>query len=109
MKFFSKNSIDYLNKVKIKEGREIEGIILLRLISGTVVLELIHYICGFLQIRLDKYLISMLSSHILFSAPLFYLIDDVFKTENLILSLTSGAILVIGIPFLYKYRNRYLA
>ncbi len=108
LKFGGQTAVEKLSEVKIVKGKEIEGLIVLRVISGGFILELIHYIAGILNIRFDKYIIAMLISQVITGIPLFYLMGNILDNSNLIVSGVSIVILIIGLPLLYKYKNRYL-
>jgi len=93
-----------VEKIKIKKGREIEGLILLRIFIGFTVLEMIHYAAGLLKIDFKKYTIAMLVSHVLVQVPIYYLFGGAISSGSwtyLILFISIGAI------FLYKNKGRY--
>jgi len=108
LKFMGQTAVDKLDEIKITKGREIEGLIVLRVISGSFVLELIHYVAGILKISFDKYLIAMVISQIITGIPLFYLMGNILDDSNLIVMAVSVVILIIGMPLLYKLKDRYL-
>lgn len=107
-KFFDENVIKNLKKIKVKKKREIEMVIVLRILTGSIFLEAICYSAGLIGIRYKNFLIGSIASHMIVGIPVYALTENVIeslKTGNLILSLISLSIILV---ILYKIRGRYL-
>ena len=103
-KILDKNTVEKLAKVKIKQGREIESVVVLRLLTGATLIEAVNYGAGLLKIPYHKYLIGFSISHPLFGIPTFLLVRNIIKNENLVLTVLLAMICFAGI---YVLRNRY--
>ncbi len=93
-----------VEKIKIKKGKEIEGIVFARIFFGTTLLEVIHYACGIFKIDFKKYLVGLIISQLVVGIPIFYFFSDVIMEGNIWLAIVP---LVIALPLFYKYRTRY--
>ena len=102
-KMFGESWALKVEKIKIKKGKEIESLAVIRILSGSVVLEAIHYAAGILKIDFKKYLFAMIVTQITLGIPLFYLTSVVTKGNFL----WTAIALAIFIPILYKLRGRY--
>lgn len=107
-KFFDQNIIENLKKIKVKKKREIEMVIVLRILTGSIFLEAICYGAGLMGIQYKNFLIGSVVSHMVVGIPVYALTENVIenlKTGNLVLSLISLSIILV---ILYKIRGRYL-
>lgn len=104
-KFIGQGILNQIHKIKIKEGKEIEGLIMIRIMIGAVAMEAIHYAAGLLKINFWKYLYAMVVSHAMMGIPIYYLIELLIETRSIFLIMFVPIVLL---PFLYKFRKRYL-
>jgi len=103
-KLFDESVVRKIQKVKVKENKEIETVFLYRLFLGMSLLEGVYYSAGFLRITFRNFLIGAALSHIAIGVPTFYFIRSVFDTKNIIFTVV---LLVIGIPIIYLLRKRH--
>jgi len=103
-KILDKNTVESLNQVKIKKGREIEGVIVLRVLTGATLVEAVNYGAGLLKVPYNKFLIGFLISHPLFGIPTFYLVKNIIQNVNLPVTVLLAT---AGIASIYLLRNRY--
>lgn len=103
-KILDKNTVEKLGKVKIKKGREVESVIVLRVLTGATLVEAVNYGAGLLRIPYNKFLIGFIISHPLFGIPTFYLVRNIIQNENLLITVILAILCIAGI---YLIRNRY--
>lgn len=103
-KIFDEETIANIKKIKIKPGREIESVFVLRVLIGGVVLEAVYYGAGLLKIPFTKFLIGALLSHVILGLPTFLLSEAIFQGRNILVSVVMGA---IAIFLVYKLKGRY--
>ena len=103
-KILDKNTANNLNKIKIKEGKEIESVIVLRILTGATLVEAVNYGAGLLKIPYNKFVIGFLISHPLLGIPMFYFVNNIIKQENILVTI---ALAIIGIFGVYLLRGRY--
>lgn len=103
-KILDKNTVENLSKVKIKKGREVESVIVLRVLTGATLVEAVNYGAGLLRIPYNKFLIGFLISHPLYGIPTFYFVRNIIQNENILITLILAILCIAGI---YLFRNRY--
>lgn len=99
-------SAERVKSIKIKEGREIESILILRLLMGAVILEFIHYAAGILDIKFRKYFMALIISQVVIGVPMFYFFDVIVTGE---FKLAFAMLVILAIPLLYLSRKRYIS
>ena len=104
-KFFGDLIAEKISLIKIKKGKEIEGLIVSRLLTGATVVEAIHYAAGLFKINFVKYTIAMVISHLIIGIPLYWIFGGVLGTK---LTFYVVPILAFALYLLYKMRGRYL-
>ncbi len=104
-KFFGEKIADKIGLIKIKNGKEIEGLIVSRILAGATVVEAIHYAAGLFKIDFAKYTIAMLVSHLIIGLPVYWIFGGVLGTT---LTLFMVPVLILALIILYKMRGRYL-
>lgn len=92
------------SRLKIKEGKEMEAIIVLRVIGAAVLVEAVSFGSGMLKIDFRKFLIATFISHLIVVLPAFYIYSRIYQIQN---SQFLAAILLLSIPLLWKLKNRY--
>lgn len=103
-KLLSEDAVQKIDRLKVKKGREIEGVIVLRVLLGTTIIEAVSYGAGLLKIPYRKFLIGFLISHPLLGIPTFLFASNIIAGENVFL---TGILLVASLATLYLLRNRY--
>lgn len=103
-KILAHETVDRINNLRVKKGREIEGVIVLRFLMGTTLVEAVNYGAGLLKVPYSKFLIGILISHPLFGAPTFYFVNNILEKTNLV---TTFILIVTSLIALYLLRNRY--
>lgn len=102
-KVFDESTVQRFRSVKIKPGREVESVFVLRILGGMVV-EIVAYGSGLLGIHFKSFLIGSLFSHMLIGIPSYYLANNIFSTQNIFFSF---GVLVLSILLLWKIKGRY--
>jgi uncharacterized membrane protein YdjX (TVP38/TMEM64 family) len=103
-KILEKSTVEKLSKVRIKKGKEIEGVIVLRVLTGATLIEAVNYGAGLLKVPYKKFLAGFLISHPLLGIPTFYVVRNVLEQQNL---LATVVFIGLSIGLLYILRNRY--
>jgi uncharacterized membrane protein YdjX (TVP38/TMEM64 family) len=102
--FIGPNALSKIKRIKIKKGREIEGIVVTKVLLGATLLELIHYVAGMLKIDFAKYLIGITVSHLIIGIPMFYLFSNIMQGTNTLVTVVS---IIVAVPLFIKLRGRY--
>lgn len=103
-KIFDPQTLEKIQKLKIKPDREIESIFVMRILLGMTILEAVYYGGGFLGVRFKNFLLGAGLSHIVVGIPTFLIGQAVFQGKNLLYSILLA---VLSIFILYKIKGRY--
>lgn len=103
-RLFDKDVIDKLLKYKIKKGKEIEAIIVLRILTGTIIVEAVCYGAGIIGVSFRANLIGTIVSHLVVGLPLYRFAALAIEGQNLLLSAVIG---VVSLVILYRLKGRY--
>lgn len=105
-KLFDQATIDRIQKIKVKENKQTELVIVLRVFTGSVFMEAITYGAGLLKIRYSSFLVGSIISHAIVGVPVYYFAKEALvNPQSIILSLA----LLVGVVFiLFKVKGRYL-
>ena len=101
-KLFDKPTVAKAKKIKIQKNKELEAMIVLNTLYGTVS-EVISYSAGLLGVRLRTFAFASLTVGII-NIPIFYLAEVVLKGQSLLLAAT---IIALTFVFFYKLKGRY--
>lgn len=101
---FDEQLIKHIDRIKIHEGKEIEGLVVLRIFIHSIS-EIVSYGAGVLGIEYKKYLISTILAMIVF-IPMFYFFEQILSGKNLVFNILLT--LITGSIFVY-YKDRYFA
>lgn len=104
LKVFDQSVVDKVKKIKIKQGKEIEAVFVYKVLFGFTIIEAIYYGAGLLKINFRKFFIGAVLSNLAVGIPIFYLVQNVFNKENIVLAVGS---LLIAIPIFFKFKSRY--
>lgn len=104
-KFFGDAIAEKVGLIKIKKGKEIEGLIVSRILTGATIVEAIHYAAGLFKIDFWKYTTAMVISHLMIGIPTYWIFGGVFGTT---ITLYLIPVLALALYILYKMRGRYL-
>ena len=102
-KVLDHKTIEKIDKIRVKPGREFEAIFLFRVFGGTVV-EIVVYAAGLLKVPFKKFLVASIFSHMVTGIPLFFFADAALKRENLYINIV---LLTIAVILFMKLRKRY--
>ncbi len=103
-KIFGKNIAIKIKTIKIKKGKEIEAIIMYKLLLGGVILEAICYGAGVLKINFKIFLIGSILAHIFIGIPSFYFTHNLLLGKNIISTIAVASLALI---VLFKTKGRY--
>ena len=104
-KIFDRKTIEKVKKLKIRESRQIEAVITLRFVTGSIASEVLNYGSGILKIKFKYFFIGTIIAHPVFGIPIFYFAGSIIHGKNLLLMI---ALALFSIFVLYKIRGRYL-
>lgn len=104
LKVFDGPTVGRITKMKVKSGKEIEGVFIMRILTGSVIVEAVCYGAGLLKVPYPKFLVGSIAAHLLVGIPSFYLAGSFFLSKNLLVSATT---LIVSIALLYKLKGRY--
>lgn len=103
-KLFDSQVVEKIKTIRVKPGREIESVIVMRILLGGIIIEAIYYGAGLLGIRFKNFMIGTSVSHIILGIPTFLIGSSIFQAQNLLISITLG---VTAILIIYKVKGRY--
>lgn len=103
-KVFDDEIINKIEHLKVKKEKELEAIIVWRLLAGGTVIEAIYYGAGFLKVGLTNFFLGIVISHLLIGIPSFYIGSAILSSENII---ANVIVFTVAIAILYKIRGRY--
>lgn len=104
LKILGEDITKKIEKIKIKKSREIEGIFVYRVALGSTILEAVYYGAGFLKVGFKNFLIGSILSHVAVGIPLFFLTNNIFNGQNIVLTIL---LTVVGILFVLFTKARY--
>src|SRR3989344_4538365 len=84
---FDKKVVNKIKKFKVRKNHEIEAVIILRILLGTTIVELVSYGSGLLGIRLNRFIVGALVSHMIVGIPTFYLDSNILGGRNILLNI----------------------
>ena len=103
-KFFDKNVIDKIKNLKIKKDRELEALLVYRVLFGFTIIEAIYYGAGLLKVGFKNFFVAAVISHLAIGIPTFYFLNNVFSGGSVVVAAVS---LMIAIPFFLRFKSRY--
>ena len=103
-KFFDDELLAKLKRIKIHHQREIEGVFILKILTGGSLSDALCYAFGLLHITYRHFLVGSVLAHLVFGIPAFYLSSNILNVRNIFLNLI---LLTISLGLLYKIRHRY--
>ncbi len=102
-KLFDENIVQKFRKIKIKKDKELETIIVIRILGANVV-EIISYGAGLLKIDFPKFLFATIVSHMAVGIPIYYFANNIFSTSNIFTTVIFSA---LGFFVIWKLKGRY--
>lgn len=104
-KLFDSSIIERINKIKVKNNRQTELVIVLRVFTGSIFMEAITYGAGILKLRYSSFLVGSVVSHVVVGVPTYYFAEQaLISPTNLV---GSGIVLILVFYVLYKVKGRY--
>lgn len=103
-KLFDKAFLEKIKKVKIKETKQLEAMVILRI----VFMEGILYTAGILKVRLTSFIIGSTLGHIISALPVFLLAEGLITTSNATATVLKSLVYISLLVFILMYRKRYL-
>ena len=94
-----------IKKTNIRKDKQIESMIVLRVLTGGTIIEAVNYAAPILNVRFDKFLIGTVISHPIFGIPVFFTAGTILTGGNI---LYGVPLLILLLLVLYKFRGRYL-
>jgi len=102
--FVTTNVLNKIKKTKIRENKEIEAVIAMRILGGTTIIEAINYGAGLLNISIKSFAIGFIVSHPLTGIPVFYFANNIFSGNNTSISIIVA---ILSLAAIYKLKGRY--
>ena len=104
LKLFDKSTMERITRMRVKTGKEVESVFVLRILTGGTLIEAVCYGAGLLHIPYFKFLIGSALSHLTIGVPHFYLARSIFESKNVVISIVG---IIASIIVLYKIKGRY--
>lgn len=102
-KILDNSAVDKIRSMKIKKGKELETVFMLRVLGGTV-MELVSYACGVLKVKFVFFILVSIASHLAIGIPTYYLAESILTTQNIVISLILSAALLY---LFFRFKDRY--
>lgn len=103
-KLFDRKIVEKIEKIKVIKGREIEAVIIYRIIFGFTILEAIYYGAGLLKVQFNRFMLGAFISHIIVGVPTYFTAKSVISSTNTFLVIAS---LLLGVPLFLYFRKRH--
>lgn len=103
-KVFDQEVIHKIERLKVKKEKELEAIIVWRLLAGGTIVEAIYYGAGLLNISFTNFFLGTTISHLIVGIPSFYLGGAILSSQNIVINVI---LLATAFAVLYKIRGRY--
>lgn len=102
--FLDEASIEKLKKVKVKKGKELEFLIILRVLGNTF-FEIMCYGAGLLKISFKNFFIATVTSYFIVSYISFKLVEGLYDDKTLYI---NAILIILLIVFSFKFGSRYI-
>lgn len=93
-----------LEQTKVKHKREIEAVIVMRILGGASIVEVVNYGAPLVNISFKSFIAGYFISHPITTLPIFYFANSFFAGNNTIFTI---GIAIISLLVLYKIKGRY--
>lgn len=103
-KIFDEKVVQKMEGLKVKKGKELEAIILWRILAGGTIIEAVYYAAGLLKIGFGNFFLGTTISHVIIGIPSFYLGGAILSSQNILINVF---LLGIALVVLYKAKGRY--
>ena len=104
-RLFDQPTIAKISATKIRPGREIETIFVMRILMAATLQEAVFYGAGFLKVKFRYFLVGTSLSHLASNIPIFYFASNIFSSQNTLITVVS---IIVSTFLVYKLKNRYL-
>lgn len=101
---FDVKTLEKIQKTKVVSKREIEGVFVMRTLTGSTISEAVCYGAGLLKIKYKNFLIGSTLSHLATGIPAYYLASSFFTKGNFTINIVF---ILIALPLLIWLRKRY--
>lgn len=101
-KFFDLSTVEKIQNVNIKKGKELEAVVVLKLVYSSVG-EIVSYGAGLLGINYSKFLVGNLLA-LQINMPIFFMASKALEGKLLIVNVIA---IVFAILLFYKLKGRY--
>lgn len=102
--FLDEKSIKKIERIKVREGRELEFLLILRILGNTF-FELVCFAAGLLRVDFKAFLISTIVSYFIVSIVIFKLVEGLLGGGSFYINAVPILILVL---FIWKFSPRYI-
>lgn len=103
-KIFDEKIVEKVKRIKVKKGRETEIVFVLRIITGTTMVEVICYAAGLIKIKYMNFLVGSALSQVVVALPFFIAWGGAIVGRNILLNII---ILILIVVFIWKLKGRY--
>jgi uncharacterized membrane protein YdjX (TVP38/TMEM64 family) len=104
-KLFNEEIIKRIKSIKVKESKQTELVIVLRVFTGSIFLEAISYGAGIIGIKFSSFFLGSVISHIIVGVPVYMFAQKALVSpQNIVFNIVLIAIIF---AILYKVKGRY--
>ncbi len=103
-KLFSKSTIEKIKAIKVRKYRETEAIFVLRILTGSSIVDAVCYAAGLLGIRYWNFILGSILSHLIVGILTYALLGNFLSLKNLSINFV---VLILTIGILYRIKGRY--
>lgn len=101
---FDDEVVKKIQRFHLVPNREIEAILVMRILSGGVFFEAVCYGAGVMGVKFQHFFVANLIFHLTVGIPMFYLFGNIMTGTHRYLSI---GLVIIAVAIIYLLRNRY--
>ncbi len=103
-RIFDAKTLEKIQITKVVSKREIEGVFVLRVLTGSTISEAVCYGAGLLNIKYRNFLIGSTLAHLITGIPIYYFTNSLITRGDLT---RNVVFILLAIPLLFLLRKRY--
>jgi len=104
-RLFDQSTLAKISAAKVRPGKEIESIFVMRILMAATLQEAVYYGAGFLKVKFRHFLAGTTLSHLATGIPIFYFASNIFSSQNTVLTIVS---IIVSTFLVYNLKSRYL-
>lgn len=96
--------IEKVSKIKIREDKELEAVILASIVFAAPMIEVVSYASGFLKVKYRNMIIGVLIGHFIWTIPAYFVVNNLLEGEHLAI---TAFLILAGVLIIFLLKDRY--